>query len=117
MIQGILFALAACFIWGLIFVVPQFMAGFSSIEIALGRYFTYGIASFLFFIKGFFSKKYRYPFSLWKKTLLFSFMSTIGYYACVVIAMRNTSPAICALILGLSPIIAALYGNWSSRRR
>jgi len=32
--KGIFFVLAACFIWGLIFVIPQFMEGFSSIEIA-----------------------------------------------------------------------------------
>jgi len=50
MIEGVGLRVISCFIWGLIFIVPQFMSGFSPIEIALGRYFFYGIASLLIFL-------------------------------------------------------------------
>jgi len=69
MVQGILFALGACLIWGLIFIVPQFMTGFSSIEVALGRYLFYAIISSLFFLKAFAQGKCRYSQSIWIKAL------------------------------------------------
>lgn len=113
MFKGIVFALSACFIWGLIFVIPQFMSSFNPVEIALGRYWFYGMISSLIFLgarwKGFCS----YPFSIWVKALLLSFLS--GYYLWVILAIRYTSPEVCALILGTSPIVIAFYGNWSQK--
>lgn len=111
MLKGILFALGACLIWGLIFVIPQFMTGFSAIEIALGRYFLYGLASSAIFLKG----RFRHPRSIWIKALYFSLIATIGYYTAVVFALRSSSPAVCALTLGLSPVTIAFYGNWRER--
>ncbi len=115
MFQGIIFALAACFVWGLIFVVPQFMTGFTPIEVALGRYVMYGGISVLIFCKSTLQGKFRYSRSIWLKALSFSFVSTIGYYTCVVLALRYASPSVCVLILGISPITIALYGNWKEK--
>ena len=95
MFKGVVFALGACFIWDLIFIVPQFMSGFSSIEVALGRYLMYGVVSSLFFCKSLFQKTCRYPRSIWIKALYFSLISTIGYYTFVVLALRYSTPAIC----------------------
>lgn len=111
MIKGIVYALAACLIWGLIFVVPGFMTAFSSLEVALGRYTVYGIISLLIFFRA----KCRYPLSIWIKALFFSLMSTMAYYLFLVLALRYANPAICALILGVSPITIAFYGNWKER--
>jgi len=111
MFKGIAFALAACFLWGLIFVVPQFLEGFTSVEIALGRYFFYGIISL-----GILGKtRCRYPANIWGKALYFSLISTMVYYTALVFALRCCNPAICALILGTSPITIALYGNWKEK--
>lgn len=115
MFKGVGFALGACFIWGLIFVVPQFMIGFSSIEVALGRYLVYGVISALIFIKSMFGERTRYPLSIWLKALNFSLICTIAYYTFVVLALRYSTPAICALILGISPITIAFLGNWQQK--
>lgn len=112
MIQGIAFALAACFIWGLIFIVPQFMDGFAPIEIALGRYLIFGIISLGILCRERLQGLCRYALSVWGNALVFSLISTIGYYTCVVLALRYSTPAMCALILGISPITIAFYGNW-----
>jgi drug/metabolite transporter (DMT)-like permease len=113
--KGVAFALGACLIWGLIFVVPQFMTGFSSIEIALGRYLFYGIISSLIFLKAKAQGTCCHSQSIWIKALYFSLISTIGYYTFVVLALRYSSPAICALILGVSPVTIAFYGNWQQK--
>lgn len=91
------------------------MTGFTPIEIALGRYFVYGIVSSLIFLKAILQGTFRYPKPIWIKALYFSLFSTIGYYTCVVLALRYSSPAVCALILGVSPIAIAFYGNWRQK--
>jgi drug/metabolite transporter (DMT)-like permease len=108
LLKGIIYALSACFIWGLIFVVPQFMADYSSIEIALGRYLVYGAFSTAIFLKSGFR---RYPLSIWTKALAFSLATTMGYYIFFVLSLRLANPAITALILGIAPITIAFYGN------
>jgi drug/metabolite transporter (DMT)-like permease len=47
--------------------------------------------------------------------MLFSFASTFGYYIFVILALRFSSAAICALILGICPIVTGFYGNWKER--
>lgn len=110
MFKGILFALSACFIWGMIFVIPQYMHSFSPVEIALCRYMFYGAVSLIFLLKAYLSGLCRYPLSVWLQGFFLSFLA--GYYLWVVLAIRYTSPEICALILGTSPITIAFYGNW-----
>ncbi len=112
MVKGIIYALIACLIWGLIFVVPQFMEGFNSLEVAFGRYFFYGIFSLFIFARIKLRGTFNYSFYYWKQALIFSLITTIGYYPFVVLSLRYSSPAICALILGISPITIAFYGNW-----
>ena len=115
MIQGIAYALSACFIWGLIYIVPLFMTGFTSIEVVLGCYFFYGIVSSLMFLKSRFTGRSKYNQFIWLKAIELSLVSTIGYYSFVVLALRYASPAICTLILGISPITIAFYSNWRQR--
>lgn len=115
MYTGVFYALAACFIWGLIFVVPDLMKGFNPLEIVLGRYFVYGLLSSLLFLKLRLKGGCRYDKATWIKASFLSFLSTVGYYVFVVIGLRLASPAICALILGLCPITTAFYGNWKHR--
>ncbi len=111
-IKGIIFALSACFIWGMIFVIPQYMGDFNCLEVAMGRYSFYGIISASIFIVEYCRGSCRYPLKIWSKALVFSLMSTFVYYTSVVLALRFSTPAVTALILGISPIAIAFYGNW-----
>lgn len=113
--KGIFFALSACFIWGLIFVIPEFMNEFSPIEIALGRYFFYGVVSLFILAKMWIRGTSSYPLKVWQRAFGYSLVITIFYYSCVVLAVQNASPAACALILGISPITIAFYGNWRQK--
>ncbi len=115
MIKGILYALGACIFWGLIFVIPQFMTGFSPLEITLGRYFFFGAVSSLIFFKDFIKGRCRYPKHIWFKALPLSLASTFLYYIFLILALRYSSPPICALVLGISPVTIALYGNWKQK--
>jgi len=115
MIQGIAFALSACLFWGLIFIVPQFLENFSSVEVALGRYFFYAIISITIFARARLKGLCQYGRPIWFKALYFSLASTMVYYTALVLALRCCAPAICALVLGTSPIAIAFYGNWKNK--
>lgn len=115
MIIGVSLVLAACFIWGLIFVIPQFLIGFSPIEVALGRYFVFGtISLIIMLISGF--KKWRHlSLSIWKKAMVYALIVNIVYYLFLVLGLRYSNPSVIALIIGISPISIAFYGNWRNR--
>ena len=115
MVKGIVYALTACFIWGLIFVVPEFMTGFNSLEVAMGRFTVYTCLSIAIFLKAYAQGQCRYPRPIWLRALFFSLMSTFVYYVCLVLALRYSSPPIAAIVLGLSPITIAFYGNWKQK--
>lgn len=112
MIKGCLFALAACFVWGLIFIIPQLIEGFDALEVTLGRYLFYGLWSTLLFLKSKHLTFAAYSKPVWGKTLLFALVPNFLYYAGIVFAVHNSCPAVCALIIGISPITIAFYGNW-----
>ncbi len=114
-VKGISYALAACFIWGLIFVVPIFMTDFSPIEVTVGRYAFYGVASLLMLLKGLSAGGLRYPKAIWLRALPVGLMYSFGYYVWIVLALRWSTPAICALVLGIAPITIAFYGNWKEK--
>ncbi len=109
--KGIAYAISACFVWGLIFIVPYFMPEYAPLEVVIGRYMFYGSLSTLLFLRSACRGRCKYPKSIWFKALYFCLIATMGYYTFLVLAVRYSSPAICALILGISPIAIAFYGN------
>lgn len=115
MFIGALYLLAACLCWSLIFVVPGFLTGFSSLEISLGRFFFFGLTSVVLILikrRNLFDKSYK---DLWKKAFGFGFLSTIGCYTFTLLCMQYANPATAALLFGTVPIIVVLCGNFRRR--
>jgi drug/metabolite transporter (DMT)-like permease len=115
MFRGIAAVMAACLIWGLIYVVPELMPAFSPFEISIGRYICYGLISTLYMLA---FRRHIFPQltkKIWKTAFLFGFLANVGCYPFIVVSMRYANPAVSALILGMSPIAIALYGNWKQR--
>lgn len=113
--KGIAYALGACFVWGLIFVAPLFMEGFSPMEIAIGRYTVYGSLSLAILLRAMVQGACQYPFSIWTKAVAFSFVLSLGYYPALILSIRYANASVSALIAGLAPIAIAFYGNWRER--
>ena len=115
MFKGLLFAIGACFVWGLIFVIPQYLGDFSGVEVVLGRYLSYGILSaFLFFRKGLVRIR-RYTLKTWMTAFVFALFSNLVYYLGLVAGLRFVSPTLAVLVIGMAPIVVAIYGNWRVR--
>lgn len=105
---GFCYALAACFLWGLIFLIPYIITGFNAIETVIGRCLVFGVISLMIFLRQ--SESKTYSWSIWKGALLFSFIFNYIYYTTVVISVRYSTPALSALIIGMSPVVISLYG-------
>lgn len=114
--KGSIYALLACLIWGLIFIIPPYLKGFDALEIALGRHGVYGLLSCCLALISGQNLLKKHPLPIWKKAFLFSFVCNILYYVCVVMGVQYANPAITALILGTSPVFISFYGNWKERQ-
>ncbi len=111
---SILLIISACFFWGLVFVIPSFIINFTPLEIALGRYFSYGLLSILLMIfqwkelSNFFSRKHL---KIWLFAACLTLVANFGYYIFLIIGIRYSSATAITLTLGLGPITIALFGG------
>lgn len=112
---GIFLAVLACFIWAFNFIVPQFVPTFSPIEIALGRYFVYGVLSIGVFIFHKNMKLSKYSPRCWGQAFIFALLSNVLYYISLVFALRYATAPVTVLLLGMTPVVVALYGNWKGK--
>ena len=115
MFLGLLFAIGACFVWGFIFIIPTYLSDFSSVEIVLGRYISYGLLSVALFFRSGLGRLRRYTLKTWAVALIFALFSNLVYYLGLVAGLRFASPTLTVLIVGMAPILIALYGNWQTR--
>lgn len=110
MLTGILAGLAAGAFWGLVFVVPRLLNGFSPVDIAAGRYITWGILSAVLV----FGTKRAQRWPTWPQlgaALVMSVLGATGYYILVVLAVRDAGTELPSLIIGTIPIWLMLLGK------
>jgi drug/metabolite transporter (DMT)-like permease len=111
MFIGTLYLLAACLCWSGVFVIPEFLVGFTPLEISLGRFFFFGLTSIILILtkrRDLFRRDYL---SIWKKAFIFGFISNIACYTFTVFCIQYANSATAALLFGAVPIIVALCGN------
>jgi drug/metabolite transporter (DMT)-like permease len=118
MLTGVLAGLAAGALWGLVFVVPRMLTGFSPIDIAAGRYVVWGLLSAVLVFGT--PPARRWP--TWPQAgaaLSMSVLGATGYYLLVVLAVRDAGTALPSLIVGTIPVWLMMLGRpahlrWSS---
>jgi drug/metabolite transporter (DMT)-like permease len=110
MLTGILAGLAAGALWGLVFVVPRLLNGFSSVDVAAGRYIVWSLLSALLLIGT--PPARRWPtWSQAAAALRMSVLGATGYYVLVVLAVRDAGTELPSLIVGTIPVWLMLLGK------
>ncbi len=114
MLTGILAGLAAGALWGLAFVTPRVLAvdrgGFSSVDLASGRFVVYGLVAAAVMLGGWRSR--RLP--TWRQAgaaLVMSVLGFTGYYLLLVLAIRDAGTEVPSLVIGTIPIWIMLLGK------
>ncbi len=110
MLTGILAGLAAGALWGLVFVVPRMAPGLSAVDIAGGRFVSYGVVSALAML--FVLRTRRLPtFDQAMAAIVLSLLGFTGYYLLLTLAIQDSGTEVPTLIIGVIPIWMMLLGK------
>lgn len=108
---GILSGLAAGALWGMVFLVPELLADFSPLELAVGRYVAYGAIAFgiaLPQIRRLFAKLDRADYAAMVRQAL---AGNIVYYMFLAAGVNNAGVPATSLIVGMLPVSVTLLGH------
>ncbi|NHZ83289.1 EamA family transporter [Massilia sp. CCM 8695] len=109
--NGVLCGLLAGAMWGMVFIVPELLAAFSPVELAVGRYIAYGaIATGLMLprLRGLMKRLDRSDCGALVRHAL---AGNIVYYMLLALGVKLAGVAPTSLIIGLLPITVTLLGR------
>lgn len=110
MLKGILAGLGAGALWGLVFVAPRMTPGLSSVDLAAGRFVSYGIIAAL--VMAFTWRSHKWPtIDQALAALGLSVLGFTGYYLLLVLSIHHAGTEVPTLIIGTIPIWAMLLGK------
>lgn len=110
MLTGVLAGLAAGALWGLVFIVPRVVGGYSSVDITTGRFAAYGVVAAVAMLLGFPNRRLPTPAQA-LAALAMSVLGFTGYYLLLVLAIRDAGTELPTLIIGTIPIWVMLLGK------
>lgn len=108
MLTGIVAGLAAGALWGLVFVAPRMVQGFSSVDLTAGRFIAYGAMAAAV------CAATRRALPTASQALAAAGLSVLGftgYYLLLVLAIRDAGTEVPSLVIGTIPIWVMLLGK------
>lgn len=115
MLAGLLFGIAACAIWGLIYIIPILLPEYSPILISSARYTIYGLAC-LFLVPMQLKDLKRLTKKDWILAFNLSFFGSIVYYCCLVVSVHLAGAPICGMLMCWIPVLVAIVANYTAIR-
>lgn len=110
MLAGILFALGAGLMWGLIFVGPLLVPGYPGTLQSMGRYLAFGLIALPLAwqdrqrLRGLTGDDWREAFKL-------TLVGNLLYYAFLATAIQRTGAPVSTMIIGTLPVVIAVCAN------
>jgi drug/metabolite transporter (DMT)-like permease len=112
----VLAGLAAGALWGLVFVSPRMVGGFSSVDLSAGRFVAYGVVATAVLLLRARSRPWPTPSQALSAAGL-SVLGFTGYYLLLVLAIRDAGTEVPTLLIGTIPIWVMLLGKPGGLRR
>jgi len=117
MLLGLLFALAAGLMWGLVFVAPVMLPGYAPALLTVGRYLAFGlIAVPLALLLDRRALRSLQPADWWQAARL-SLVGNFLYYLFLSAAIQRAGAPLPTMIIGTLPVVIALCANHRNRVR
>ena len=110
MLLGVLFALLAGLMWGLIFVAPLLVDGYPPALLASGRYLAFGLIVLPLAWRARKRLAALSP-SDWREALALTLVGNLVYYFCLSGAILRIGSPLAAMIIGTLPVVTALAAN------
>jgi drug/metabolite transporter (DMT)-like permease len=109
MLMGILAGLAAGALWGMVFVAPRMVSGFTAVDFTAGRFLACGAFSVLLMLL---LRKSPWPTAAQAMAALgMSVLGFTGYYLLLVYAIADAGTEVPSLIIGTIPIWMMILGK------
>ncbi len=106
---GIFFVSIACACWAYAFIIPIILKSFLPSQIAIFRYFFYGIFSLIIFLYS--NKGKSYSLKVWIVAFLLALTGNVLYYYMLIIGINYAGAQVAIPIGGMIPITVAIIGN------
>ncbi len=117
MLLGLLFALFAGLMWGLVFVAPVMLPGYAPVLLTVGRYLAFGLIALpLALLLDRRALRELQPGDWWQAARL-SLIGNFLYYLTLSAAIQRAGAPLPTLIIGTLPVVIALCANHRNRVR
>ena len=110
MISGVLYALLAGLMWGLIFVGPLIVPEYPAVLQSMGRYLALGLIALpiAWLGRGRLRQLTRKD---WVTALTLTLMGNLIYYVCLASAIQRTGAPVSTMIIGTLPVVIPVFAN------
>lgn len=117
MLFGLLFALTAGLMWGLVFVAPIMLPGYAPALLTVGRYLAFGLIALpLALLLDRRTLRELQPADWWEAARL-SLIGNFLYYLCLSAAIQRAGAPLPTMIIGTLPVVIAVCANHRNRVR
>ncbi|RNL68722.1 DMT family transporter [Citrobacter sp. MH181794] len=110
MISGVLYALLAGLMWGLIFVGPLIVPEYPAVLQSMGRYLALGLIALPIAWLGRVRLRQLVPKD-WITALTLTMMGNLIYYVCLASAIQRTGAPVSTMIIGTLPVVIPVFAN------
>ena len=114
LIKGVLYALGAGLMWGLVFVAPAMLPDYPPAALAFGRYLAFGGVALLLALPD-----RRRLAALrradWVEALKLAAVGNIVYYLFLSAGIQAAGVPLASVLIGTLPVVIALSANWHDR--
>lgn len=110
MISGVLYALLAGLMWGLIFVGPLIVPEYPAVLQSMGRYLALGLIALPIAWLGRVRLR-QLVRKDWITALTLTMMGNLIYYVCLASAIQRTGAPVSTMIIGTLPVVIPVFAN------
>ncbi|MDH6634250.1 UNVERIFIED_ORG: drug/metabolite transporter (DMT)-like permease [Lelliottia amnigena] len=110
MISGVLYALLAGLMWGLIFVGPLIVPEYPAMLQSMGRYLALGLFALPLAWMGR-ARLRQLTRGDWVTALGLTMMGNLIYYVCLASAIQRTGAPVSTMIIGTLPVVIPVFAN------
>lgn len=116
MLTGVLFALAAGLVWGLVFVAPLMLPDYPALLLSFGRYLAFGLIALPL---AWLDRRNLADFERadWLEALKLSTVGNLLYYLCLAAAIQRAGGPLPTMIIGTLPVVIAICANLRDAKR
>jgi len=117
---GLVYAIAANLIWGLVFLGPVWVLGATPLQITGGRYTFYGVFAVLCLAWVLRRAPQAWPVvrnpSAWRRAVFLALLGNFVYFLCVSAAVQSVGVALPTMIVGVIPVTVPVIACLWARR-